>query len=62
MPLEDIRRVTSEAIGRGKPSAAVRVGQQYLVDIGGGLVDWVTGDVLLRLPQPVKVTAIAWRL
>lgn len=62
MPLENLQRVMSEAIGRGKPNAAVRVGQWYLVDEGLPTERWLKGWDLLAAPVPVKVTAIAWRL
>lgn len=62
MPLQDIRRVTSEALGKGKPNAAIRVGQWYLVDEGLPTERWLKGWDLLSSPVPIKVTAIAWRL
>lgn len=62
MPLENIQRVTSEALGRGKPNAAIRVGQWYLVDEGLPSQRWLKGWDLLTIVPPVRISAIAWRL
>lgn len=62
MPLQNLRRVTHESLGRGKPNAAIRVGQWYLVDEGLPTERWLKGWDLLTLQPPVNISAIAWKL
>lgn len=62
MPLENLQRVTSEALGRGKPRAAIRTSQWYLVETPDGEQTYVQGKDLVEQPAPVKVHAIAWRV
>lgn len=62
MSQQATRSVTPAPIDLRPPQAAVRFGQQYLVDEGLPTQRWVYGYELLTLRPPVKVAGIAWRL